>query len=89
MNEVKHTPEEVKAAFDAVRKAYAADLRLRDAAPEMLEALEKVDGHLSILMGDIHGSAKVDPRWEGMEDVVRGWRNELKAVLARAKGLTP
>lgn len=35
MNEVKHTPEELKAALDEAYKAWQDDQRLRDAAAEM------------------------------------------------------
>lgn len=66
-----------------------ANARLIAQAPAMLAELEKLDGHLSILMGNIHGSAKLDHRWEGMEDVVRGWREGIEEVMAAATGEAP
>lgn len=51
----------------------------------LTEALAKVDGHLTILLGNIHGSAKIDRRWEGMEEVVNGWRSEIVLALGSGK----
>ena len=51
----------------------------------LTEALAKVDGHLTILLGNIHGSAKIDHRWEGMDEVVNGWRSEIGLALGREK----
>lgn len=47
----------------------------------LTEALVKIDGHLTILLGNIHGSEKIDHRWEGMEEVVNGWRSEIALAL--------
>lgn len=65
------------------RLAIVTALNAHDA---MLEVLKKLDGHLSILVGNIQGSAKIDHRWEGMEHIVRGWRDDIKAVTAKAEG---
>lgn len=58
-------------------------LRQSEQIEVLTEALLKVDSHLSILLGNIHGSATIDHRWEGMEEIVNGWRSDIKKAVQR------
>lgn len=78
MSEQKHTPEEIKAAFDEAKKAWEDRERIRDAAPEMLKALKAMDDALCFGFDTQAG------RMDGRKALIAA-----RAVIAKAEGRQP
>lgn len=73
-------------AVAAVYEGFGQYARLIAAAPEMFEALTEVRTDLRILMGNVAGAAKHDPRWEGYSATVAGWVDRIDDALSKALG---
>lgn len=63
-----------------------ANALLIAAAPELLAELEHVRTTLSLLRTDTARSAKVDHRWEGMDEKFSEWLERIDSTIAKATG---